>query len=64
MDPVEFARFQRHTVNSYEQLPWQLLRNRRRCNMKFRRQHRLGKYTADGCCLEAKLVELNRCAAA
>ena len=56
MDPTEFARFQRQTANSFEQLLWQLLRNRQLCKMKFRRQHPLGKYTADFYCAEAKLV--------
>ena len=56
MDPIEFARFQRLTANAYEQLLWQLLRNRQRCNSKFRRQHPLGKFTADFDGVEAKLV--------
>ena len=56
MDAVNFARLQRQTANSYEQLLWQLLRNRQRCKMKFRRQHPLGKYTADFYCAEVKLV--------
>jgi len=55
-DPVEFARNQRRTSTSSESYLWQLLRNRQRCGMKFRRQHPLGSYTADFYCLEAKLV--------
>ncbi len=55
-DPIEFARFLRRTSNAYEQLLWEMLRNRQRCKMKFRRQHPLGKYTADFFCAEAKLV--------
>ena len=35
---------------------WQLLRNRQRCNQKFRREHPLGNYTADFYCAAAKLV--------
>ncbi|MCL4125506.1 UNVERIFIED_CONTAM: hypothetical protein GTU68_048428 [Idotea baltica] len=35
---------------------WQLLRNRQRCNQKFRREHPLGIYTADFYCAAAKLV--------
>jgi very-short-patch-repair endonuclease len=56
MEPIEFARFQRRTARSYEQLLWQFLRNRQRCGKKFRRQHPLGHYTADFYCAEAKLV--------
>ena len=55
-DPIEFARRLRKTTNSSEGYLWQLLRNRQRCGMKFRRQHPLGPYTADFYCLEAKLV--------
>jgi very-short-patch-repair endonuclease len=56
MDPIEFARHQRQTSNSYEQMLWQLLRDRQRCGKKFRRQHPLGAYTADFYCAEARLV--------
>jgi very-short-patch-repair endonuclease len=60
MEPIEFARYQRRTARSYEQLLWQLLRNRQRCGKKFRRQHPLGIYTADFYCAEARLdVELD-----
>jgi len=34
---------------------WQMLRNRQRCNQKFRREHPLGIYTADFYCVAAKL---------
>jgi very-short-patch-repair endonuclease len=56
MEPIAFARNLRQRSRSYEQLLWQLLRNRQRCGMKFRRQHPLGVYTADFYCAEAKLV--------
>ena len=56
MDPIEFAKYQRQTARSYDQLLWQLLRNRQRCGKKFRRQHSLGIYTADFYCAEARLV--------
>ena len=56
MAPIEFARHQRRTARSYEQLLWQLLRDRQRCGKKFRRQHPLGVYTADFYCAEAMLV--------
>lgn len=55
MDRTEFARHLRKTSNTYEQLMWQLLRNRKRCGMKFRRQHPIGIYTADFYCPNAKL---------
>lgn len=55
MEPIEFARNLRQAATSYEQLFWQLLRNRQRCGKKFRRQHPLGFYTADFYCVEAKL---------
>ena len=56
MNPIEFARFQRQTADEFERLMWQLLRNRQRCNLKFRRQHSLGIYTTDFYCVEKKLV--------
>ena len=56
IEPIEFARHLRQTTNSFEQLLWQLLRNRQRCGKKFRRQHPLGIYTADFYCVEATLV--------
>src|SRR5436190_16050079 len=60
MEPIEFARHLRRSASSYEELLWQLLRNRQRCGMKFRRQHPLGVYTADFYCALAKLdVELD-----
>ena len=56
MDEKEFSRHLRQTQNTYEDLLWQLLRNRRRCNKKFRRQHPIGPYTADFYCAEELLV--------
>ncbi len=55
MEPIDFARYLRQTARSYEELLWQLLRNRQRCRKKFRRQHPLGIYTADFYCVEAQL---------
>ena len=43
-------------ADEYENLMWQLLRNRQRCGEKFRREHPLGIYTVDFYCLQAKLV--------
>jgi len=56
MEQTEFAKHQRQTARSYDQLLWQLLRNRQRCDKKFRRQHPLGIYVADFYCAEAELV--------
>ncbi len=55
LEPIEFAKHLRQAATSHEQLLWQLLRNRQRCGMKFRRQHPLGIYTADFYCVDAKL---------
>jgi very-short-patch-repair endonuclease len=56
MDQRQFSRHLRKTQNTYEELLWQLLRNRKRCNRKFRRQHPIGVYVADFYCAEDKLV--------
>ena len=53
---IEFARLRRQMADEFERLMWQLLRNRQRCGMKFRREHPLGVYTADFYCAKAKLV--------
>lgn len=53
---IEFARHLRQTRTSSEDWLWQLVRNRQRQGMKFRRQHPIGPYTADFYCREAKLV--------
>jgi len=52
MDKKQFARHLRECENSYETLLWQLLRNRRRCIMKFRRQHTIDIYTVNFYCAE------------
>ena len=39
-----------------ESVLWQQLRNRRLLGMKFRRQHRIGPYSVDFACLDARLV--------
>jgi len=56
LDPIKFARLRRQMADEFERLMWQLLRNRQRCNQKFRREHPLGDYTADFYCIESKLV--------
>lgn len=62
MDQKQFSRHLRQTQNTYEELLWHLLRNRKRCNKKFRRQHPIGPYVADFYCAEEKLViEIDGC---
>jgi adenine-specific DNA-methyltransferase len=56
MNQKQFSRHLRKTQNTYEELLWQLLRNRKRCNRKFRRQHPIANYVADFYCDEGKLV--------
>ena len=56
LNPIEFARLRRQMADEWERLMWQLLRNRQRCNQKFRREHPLGIYTADFYCVAEKLV--------
>ena len=56
INPIEFARQRRKMADEFERQMWQLLRNRNRCNQKFRREHPLGIYTADFYCVDAKLV--------
>ena len=56
LGPIEFARLRRQMADEWERQMWQLLRNRQRCNQKFRREHPLGIYIADFYCAAAKLV--------
>ena len=46
----------RQTQTAYESLLWQLLRNRRFLNLKFRRQRAFGRYFLDFFCEELNLV--------
>ncbi|CAN5594923.1 hypothetical protein BH23BAC4_BH23BAC4_01050 [soil metagenome] len=39
-----------------ERLFWQAVRNRRLGGFKFRRQHSIGPFVVDFCCIEARLV--------
>ena len=54
-NPIEFARHRRRSATSGEFLMWQMVRDRQRCKMKFRREHPLGPYTCDFYCAEVKL---------
>ena len=54
------ARQLRSTMTNAENLLWFLLRDRRFCGFKFRRQHSIGRYIIDFYCHEAKLaIELD-----
>ncbi len=55
-DAIQFARHQRATANDFSQDVWQMLRNRRCRNQKFRREYPIPPYTADFCCVALKLV--------
>ncbi len=56
IDQQQFARHLRKCQNTYEELLWQLLRNRKRCNKKFRRQQAIGIYVAAFYCAEEKII--------
>jgi very-short-patch-repair endonuclease len=53
---VRGARSLRTRQTDTEQRLWTRLRDRRLLGFKFRRQHPIGRYIADFCCAEAKLV--------
>ena len=53
---VETARKLRKRQTPAELVMWELLRDRRYMNLKFRRQHQFGHYIADFYCHEQKLV--------
>ena len=50
------ARALRAAQTEVERKLWQRLRNRQLDGAKFRRQHPIGSYIADFCCLDARLV--------
>jgi very-short-patch-repair endonuclease len=57
---LKFARELRGSHTDAENLLWMLLRDRRFCGLKFRRQHPIGGYILDFYCHEYKLaVELD-----
>jgi type I restriction-modification system DNA methylase subunit len=53
---VEAARKFRNKQTPAETIMWELLRDRRCANLKFRRQHQIGDYIADFFCNDHKLV--------
>ena len=50
------ARELRGTQTGAERVLWNALRNRQVLNLKFRRQHPIGNYIADFCCIEKGLI--------
>ena len=50
------ARELRHEQTNAERVLWTVLRNRQVLNLKFRRQHPIGNYIADFCCIEKGLI--------
>ena len=53
---VERARELRKNQTPAEQILWEMLRDRRFLNLKFRRQHQIGDYIADFYCHDLKLI--------
>ncbi len=53
---VQRARELRQKATPAEQVAWELLRDRRFLDLKFRRQHQIGDYVVDFYCDEKKLV--------
>jgi len=54
--PRRYARDLRRHQTDAERRLWRRLRDRQLAGAKFRRQHPIGQYIVDFCCLEAKLV--------
>ena len=52
----EIAKILRKQQTKAEEILWTLLRNRRVCNLKFRRQHAFENYVLDFYCHEIKLA--------
>jgi adenine-specific DNA-methyltransferase len=53
---IHTARYLRKRQTPHEIKLWRVLRDRRLTGFKFRRQFPLGKYVADFCCYEARLI--------
>jgi very-short-patch-repair endonuclease len=52
---MEFARRERATANEFASRVWQMVRGRGCRGQKFRREHVVGPYTLDFCCVALKL---------
>ncbi len=50
------ARMLRRNQTDVEKKLWGFLRDRRLFGLKFRRQHPIGKYVVDFCCLEKRVI--------
>ena len=55
-EAIAFARFQRATANEFARDVWQILRNRRCCREKFRREYSIRPFTVDFRCVALKLI--------
>ena len=55
-EAIAFARDQRSRRNEFANAVWQMVRNRRCGNQKFRREYPIPPYTADFCCVALKLI--------
>jgi len=53
---VELSKKLRQKQTESEEILWEVLRNRKLNNLKFRRQHPFGRYIVDFYCDEIKLV--------
>lgn len=53
---VEQARKLRRETTEAEALLWKHIRDRKLAGIKIRRQHPIGRYIADFCCVEEKLI--------
>jgi very-short-patch-repair endonuclease len=53
---VDLARQMRVTMTPAEELLWSAIRRRQMDNLRFRKQHPIGRYIADFCCPERKLI--------
>ncbi|MFZ0887420.1 MAG: endonuclease domain-containing protein [Candidatus Binataceae bacterium] len=53
---LERAHRLRRNQTDAERKMWALLRDRRLCGVKFRRQRPIGSFIVDFCCLERKLI--------
>ena len=53
---IAFARDERAWANELAHTVWQIVRNRRCRNQKFRREYPIPPHTADFCCVALKLI--------
>lgn len=53
---IKIARRLRRNETQQEKILWSILRNRKFKNLKFKRQVPIGKYIADFCCNERKII--------